>query len=106
MNNVKNLYNISKDLCVLYVEDDLDIQERTSIYFSKFFKELVLASDGEEGLSLYSSKDFDIVITDILMPKMDGIKMLEEIHKINPNQIALITTAHTDSEHMLCAIKG
>lgn len=105
MKNLKALQEITKNLNVLYVEDDTDILKRTAVYFRNFFEEVRAAKDGEEGLSMYKTQDFDIVITDILMPKMNGTEMLEEIRKINPHQIALITTAHTDSATMLAAIK-
>jgi len=105
MQNVKALQDISKDLRILYVEDDPNIREGTSLYFRNFFKDVIVANDGKEALSLYKEQDFDIVITDILMPQMDGIKMLEAIHKINPYQSTLITTAYTDSKNILNAIK-
>ena len=105
MKNIKNLIDISKELSILYVEDDVPIQKNMTIYLSKIFKKVVIASDGEEGLDLYKRESFDIVLTDLSMPKMNGIEMIEAIKKENEEQLILITTAHTESEYILRAIK-
>jgi len=105
MSDLKSLKNLTKDLNILYVEDDKNIQKTMFKYLNKFFSSVVLASDGEEGLEKYQTQDFDIVITDLSMPKMDGIDMIAKIKELNINQIILITTAHSESYYMLNAIK-
>jgi len=105
MSDLKSLKNLTKDLVVLYVEDDKNIQKTMFKYLNKFFSSVVLASDGEEGLEKYQTQDFDMVITDLSMPKMDGIEMIAKIKELNINQIILITTAHSESNYMLNAIR-
>ncbi|MFT5661546.1 MAG: putative nucleotidyltransferase with HDIG domain [Sulfurimonas sp.] len=105
MNDIQSLLKISKDLSILYVEDDPEIQKSMNTYLQKIFKRIVSASDGKEGLEAYEENEFDIVLTDLSMPRMNGIEMIEAIKKINENQAILITTAHTESNYMLSAIK-
>jgi len=105
MVNLKLLKTIAQHLSVLYVEDDLEIQEEMFAYLSRFFKKIHKASDGVEGLKLYNSEKFDIIITDLSMPNMNGIEMLEKIRANNPQQEVLITSAHTEAEYMINAIK-
>lgn len=92
------------DISILYVEDDPKIRIEMMNYLGKIFPHIISSSDGEEGLSVYQSTRFDIIITDILMPKMTGIEMLREIKKINPLQEMLITSAYTESDYFMEAI--
>jgi len=106
MIDVKELKKLTQEFTVLYVEDDKDIQDTMHNYLNKFFKNVSVADDGEAGLELYCKGSYDIVMTDLLMPKMGGIEMIEKIKEINEDQPILITTAHTDKEYMLAAIKA
>lgn len=105
MNSLKELKEISKDYTVLYVEDDKNIANTLINYLSKFFKQVMYAQNGEEGLKLYNQMNYDIVITDINMPKMDGLKMSQEIKKINNNQNIIIVSAYSEIENFLTSIK-
>jgi len=105
MNKIQELRKLSQSFRVLYVEDDISIQKSMSDYLSKFFKEVVSASDGLEGLEAYKKGEFDIVVTDLSMPVMNGLDMLEKIKEINSDQLVLITSAHSESDYMIGAIK-
>ncbi len=105
MNNLKLLKTLANDLTVLYVEDDMQIQHEMHKYMSNFFKHIVTANNGLEGLEAYKKEHFDIVITDLSMPKMNGLDMLQKIKEKNENQIRLITSAHSESTYMINAIK-
>lgn len=106
MINLKELKELTKDLKILYVEDDLSIQASMLQYLKKFFPVVVKASNGLEGLKQYQKQKFDIVITDLSMPKMNGLDMLEQIKELNENQAVLVTTAHSESDYMFGAIKA
>ena len=84
---------------ILYVEDDIDTQELMSNILKMTFKEVFVASNGKEGLELYKEKKPDIVLSDISMPVMDGLKMSELIKKINPQQLIALFTAFSDPEY-------
>jgi len=105
MIDITKLKLLTSDLNVLYVEDDLQIQDAMSKYLSKLFFVVVVANDGQEGLSFYKSSKFDIVITDLSMPKMNGIDMIKKIKQINESQAILITTAHGESNYLMDAMK-
>ena len=104
MINLKHLHSLSKNLTVLYVEDDISVQKIMAKYLKGLFLEVITADNGVEGLSTYKSAKFDIVITDLSMPKMNGIEMLEQIRSINETQAILITTAHNEPDYMARAI--
>lgn len=76
---------------VLLVEDDSFL---ANIYKTKFEMEkfkIILAQNGEEGLDLARKKKPDIILLDILMPKMDGFAVLEELKKdVTTKDIAVI----------------
>jgi C4-dicarboxylate-specific signal transduction histidine kinase len=100
-----NLKKYTKDLSLLYVEDDEILREKTADLLSCIFNDISLASDGEIGLDKYKKKKHDIVITDINMPNMNGIEMIENIKNINQEQIIVVTSAHDDSEYLRSLIK-
>lgn len=94
-----------KDITLLYVEDDLMTQEEVSFFLKRYVKELYVANNGEEGLDLFKKHNPDMVITDIQMPIKNGLKMAEEIYKINPSVPIAVTTAYSDSEYLMNAIE-
>lgn len=74
-------------LKILLVEDNIDICEITSLILTKFGYTVVRAANGREGLEQFRKGDFDLVITDIGMPFMDGnelIARLAEFNKVPP----------------------
>jgi YesN/AraC family two-component response regulator len=99
--NIVKLKKYAEKCSVLYVEDDELIREQTASFLGRFFSDIVLAEDGAIGLSKYEQRDFDIVITDIDMPNMNGIEMIEAIKKQNYEQIILTTSANKDSEYLM-----
>jgi response regulator RpfG family c-di-GMP phosphodiesterase len=87
-----------KQLTVLYVEDQDEIRTFTSNILSSFLKKLIVCSNGEEGIdSFKKNPDINLIITDINMPKMNGLEMVKRINQLNPNIPTITTTAHTDS---------
>lgn len=105
--DIKKLYNLTQDLDVLYVEDDLDFAEQTSEILNDFSKSVDLAYDGVQALDCYNNyyiknnKYYDIVVSDINMPKMNGITLSKEIYKINENQPIIIVSAYNETEHLV-----
>ena len=104
--NIKLLKKLASSLTILYVEDDLAIQQTMSKYLRKFFLDVTVADDGVEALSLFNKATFDIVITDLSMPKMNGITLIDNIRELQEDQPILITTAHAESNFLLSAIKA
>jgi diguanylate cyclase (GGDEF)-like protein len=96
-----------KDTTILYIEDENDIKDATSEILNKFVNRILLASDGKEGLEIFKNNSdiIDIVITDINMPKMDGLEMSREIKQINNNIPIIVTSAYSDTNYMLDSIE-
>ena len=69
---------------LLYVEDEISIREEIVEVLREECKELYFASDGEEGLELYHANKPDIILTDIRMPKLNGLAMSQEIRRVDP----------------------
>lgn len=106
VNKIKSLKKISQNLTILYVEDDQFIRESTEQIFQKLFRNVDTAIDGEDGLYKYhehllnKKEHYDIVITDINMPKIDGILMSKEILKLNKNQTIIVISAHDEKDYV------
>ena len=98
-NKINKLKEVASDLNVLIVEDDSDALKELKELLSLFFNIVNTASNGEKGLRKYLNfyiKDkiyYDIVLSDIAMPKMDGLELSKNILKENPNQIIMIISA-------------
>ena len=103
--NIVKLKKYASICSVLYVEDDGVIREATASFLGRFFPDVVLAEDGEEGINLYKSRAFDVVITDINMPHMNGIEMIQDIKEINYEQPIIVTSAYNDSENLMKLIE-
>ena len=98
-------FNSLKDCVVLYVEDEKAVREQTQMILKDFVKEVYFASNGEEGLKIALEKEVDIIVTDILMPGMNGIEMLKKLKNEHQRTIpAIITTAFTETEYLMDAI--
>jgi len=97
--------NCLKDCVLLYVEDEQSVQNQTKMILDDFVKEVRVASDGEEGLKMALEDDIDIIVTDIMMPHKNGIDMLKELKEAGKDTPAIITTAFTETEYLMEAIK-
>jgi CheY-like chemotaxis protein len=83
-------------ITILFVDDDLDTQKMIGSLLKSYCQDIFLASDGREGLKLYRDKQPDIVISDVMMPRMSGLDMCQKIKMINPNQMISLFTARND----------
>jgi len=95
-----------KQLNLLYVEDEEDIREPFLQLVGRYFKHIYVGSNGEEGLELFKlHKDkIDIIISDIRMPKKNGLDMAEEIKSIDYEIPIIFSTAFGDTEYLQKAL--
>jgi YesN/AraC family two-component response regulator len=100
--------DILKDISVLYVEDDKEVNDALSRSLRRVCKEVYVAYDGEEGLALYEQNvaNIDIVISDIKMPKLNGIEMVKSIKSLNPTQPVIISSAYGETEFINEALES
>ncbi|BBL70393.1 EAL domain-containing protein [Methylogaea oryzae] len=93
-----------KTLSVLYVEDEDEIREQLAQFLQRRCAAVYTASDGRKGLDAFRRRKPDIVITDILMPVMDGLKMGAAIRELSPTTPIIITTAFEEPAYFQKAI--
>ena len=104
MSEIQQLQALASQLSILYAEDEMAIQEQVANYLGKLFKEVYVASNGEEALKIYEEKNVDILLTDIHMPKMNGLQLIEKIKEINKEQEFIIISAFSETEYFINAI--
>jgi phosphoserine phosphatase RsbU/P len=92
------------DLSVLYVEDDASTREEIAVFLKRRVKRLVTAANGAEGLEKFRGDRPDLVVTDIQMPVMNGLKMVRAMRAEYRGVPLIVTTAHSDMANMLEAI--
>ncbi|WP_054693078.1 response regulator [Syntrophomonas palmitatica] len=101
MVNPREIKEAAKDLKVLYVEDDNELRHNTCRLLSSFFTSIETAENGVHGLEKYYHGQYDLVITDINMPTMNGVKMAERIKTENPKQVIIVISAHDEARYLL-----
>ncbi|MEA3512212.1 MAG: response regulator [Campylobacterota bacterium] len=99
MEDIKELKDVIKDYKVMFVDDEEEIRKGTGMFLKKFFDDVTICSNGLEALEYFKkNKNIQIVITDIRMPKMDGMTMIKEIKKINPNIFTIFISANREAK--------
>ena len=91
---------------VLLVEDEELARKTLAFYLNTIFDEVILACDGEEALLIIkeneqNNKHFDLILTDLNMPNVNGMQMIDEVLKFSPNQRFIIVSAHKNEEDLL-----
>jgi DNA-binding response OmpR family regulator len=99
------LKNINKNIKILYVEDDEIARENGVEYLENFFETIYEASDAIIALQLYEKYKPDIIITDIQMPKLNGLEFIKRIRQKDKKTQIIIITAFCDREYLLKAIE-
>lgn len=102
---IQQLSCSAKDLNLLYVEDDETIQQQTLSILNSSFDTIFTASNGEDALCLYEKNDIDLVITDIVMPRLNGLDLSKILKMRNKHLPIMITTAFDDPQYLLEAIQ-
>ena len=99
------LKNINKNIKILYVEDDEIARENGVEYLQNFFEQIYEASDAIKALQLYEKYQPDIIITDIQMPKLNGLEFVKKIRQKDKKTQIIIITAFCDRDYLLKAIE-
>ncbi|GAA0762821.1 MULTISPECIES: response regulator transcription factor [Clostridium] len=85
---------------ILLIEDETRIRFLLRDYFLKEGFNIIEASDGDEGLNYFISTKVDLVILDIMMPKVDGITVLEMIRKASTIPVILLTAKGQEEDKL------
>lgn len=84
------------DKIILIVEDEKPISDILKFNLEKEGYKTVQAYDGEEGLNLAKTQDFDLILLDVMLPKMDGFQVLREVRNVKMNIPIILVTARED----------
>jgi len=101
---LNNKEKILKELKILFVEDEINISKLLKDALADYFFSFTIANNGEEGLEKYKKINPDIIITDIMMPKLDGLEMTKMIREQNETIPIIVLSAFSDKEKLLKAI--
>lgn len=90
-----------EELKVLIVDDEEGIRDLIKEYMSMAYYQVTEASDGVEALNRFRGDTFDVVILDVMLPKMDGWKVCEEIRKESRVPIIMLTARGEEYDRLL-----
>ncbi len=90
---------------ILIAEDDPMVGESLRLLLKKKGHEILLAANGKEALQLFRHKNVDLVITDVVMPKMNGIEFLEAVKGVRPETEVIVISAQGTIEKAVQAMK-
>ena len=118
---MERLKSRCKNIRILYIEDDEVTRKYTHSILSEFFDTVDVASDGQSGYDMFVDAEiaiphlglspvlniqkYNLIITDIKMPKMDGISLISKIRKICKETAIIVTSAHNDIEYLIETIR-
>jgi len=105
MSNVKEIIKYTKNLKLLYVEDNEESRFATNMVLDEFFDEIIIAIDGVDGLEKFKNNNIDLIITDVNMPKLNGLDMVKEIRTIDKSIPILVLSAYNEPEYFIDSIK-
>ena len=99
MNTRKN------DLHILLIDDDINLCKVIGYQLEKQGYRVTIAHRGKEGLALFNEKSIDVVLTDIQMPDISGIEVLQEIRQQDRQVVIILITAYGSVDHALEACR-
>lgn len=100
-----NTKELLAELSILFVEDDDEIRNQMVQFLSRRVKTVSIATNGAEGLAACQREQPDIVLSDILMPVMDGLTMIRAIREKDGDIPILVLTAYNEEQYMLRSIE-
>lgn len=103
--NTMDILDKLKNIKILYIDDEAFIRQSATEYLRYYCDSVYEAKDGLEGFQRYQEIEPDIVITDIKMPKLSGLKLVEKIRQKDTKTQVIIITAHTDTTFLLKAVE-
>ncbi len=92
-------------LSILYVEDEDLIRQNAVEYLDRLCAKVLEARDGYEALQIYTDQKPDIIITDIKMPRLNGLELAKKIRRLDKTTPVIIATAHTETTYLLQAVE-
>lgn len=97
--------NKNENIKLLVVEDDEITRENSVEFLENFFEKIYEAKDGLSALKIYNEINPDIVISDIQMPRLNGLKFIEQIRLKNKKTQIIVLSAYSNKEYLFKAIE-
>jgi YesN/AraC family two-component response regulator len=100
--DLEKIKSICKDVNILCVEDDFELRNQLVVLLSNFFNNIYIAEDGVEAIKVYreNNSDFELILTDINMPNMNGVDLIKLIKEEKPEQKIVVLSAHDNEEYI------
>ena len=95
---------VLQNTSLLFIDDDIETAQTYSRMLNKFIENVYTAHDGTEGYSLYEKYKPDIIVSDVSMPNLNGLDMVEKIRKTDLETKIIMLSAYSDKEKLLQAI--
>lgn len=105
MYKLTEIIKYSCNLNLLYVEDNDEVRNSTMIILKEFFKNITIAENGQEGYERFTEQKFDLIMTDINMPKLGGLEMISKIRETDNEVPILVLSAYNESNYFMESIK-
>ena len=86
---------------ILIVDDDVNIAELISLYLNKECYDTQIAYDGEEALNMVKEKEYDIVLLDVMLPKLSGFEVCQSIREFSSVPVVMLTAKGDDMDKIL-----
>ena len=86
---------------ILIAEDEKDIRDLISLHMEKENYNVFKACDGEEALEIFKNENIDLILVDIMMPKINGISVIQKVRETSTIPIICITAMGSDSDKVL-----
>jgi DNA-binding NtrC family response regulator len=102
---MSNNLDILKNFNILYLEDDVDLLKHTSDVLEDFVNKIYKAANSIEAMNFVLNEKIDVIISDIELEDENGINFLKYLRNKDINTPAILTTAYTDTNYLIEAIK-
>lgn len=86
---------------ILLVEDDLEISEMLKDYLTAENYQVVCAADGQEACTLFQDSEFDLVLLDLMIPKISGMEVMQHIRRTSVVPIIIVSAKDTETDKTL-----
>ncbi len=103
---INKILFVTKKLTILIAEDDKETAELYRKTFKPFFKDVKVANDGMEAYDIFCKSPIDILVTDIVMPKVNGIELISKIKLTRPSMPIIVVSAFTEQKNFIEFIKA
>lgn len=96
---------MEKKISILIVDDEESVRESLNLWFTEDGFQVACAENAKQALSILESDVFDIILTDLKMPGMDGLELLQRIKTLNKDSIIIVMTAFATVDTAVRALK-